>query len=115
MSKRNSTKCTATRAHRSSFEFQQPDAAAVKGRIHPPSFYATELSAPTPAGTGWVVVRGLCPFHRDRSPGSFAIHTISGAYRCYSCGASGTDVIDFIMKRDGVGFRDALRYLERGW
>lgn len=95
--------------------FQQPDSVTVKSRVDPASFYACELNAPVPAGTGWRVLKALCPFHADRSPGSFAIHTTSGAYRCYSCGAAGTDAIDYAMKRHALTFREALVYLERGW
>lgn len=97
--------------------FQQPDSVTVKSRISPPEFYAAELNAPVPRGNavGWLVIRGLCPFHQDNRPGSFTIHQRSGAYRCHSCGAAGTDVIDFIRHRDGLTFRAALDRLNRGW
>lgn len=95
--------------------FQQPESHIVKARIDPASFYAAEVG-PVPPGSGaWAVVRGKCPFHDDRSPGSFTIRRRDGAYRCHSCGAGGTDVIDFLMKRDGLTFRAALDRLNRGW
>lgn len=95
--------------------FQQPDSHAVKARIDPASFYAAEVGPVPPGSGGWAAVKGLCPFHSDTRPGSFTVHRRDGAYRCHSCGAAGTDVIDFIRHRDGVTFREALARLERGY
>jgi DNA primase len=52
---------------------------------------------------------GLCPFHQERSP-SFRVNDGKGTYYCFGCGAHG-DHIRFIMDREKVGFRAALRYL----
>jgi hypothetical protein len=54
---------------------------------------------------------GLCPFHDDRSLGSFKVNDGKGLYKCFACGASG-DVIDFVMKRAGRSFIEVLRDLE---
>ena len=62
-------------------------------------------------GGGWHRWNGLCPFHADRRPGSFVINKRTGAFRCFSCGASGGDVIDFHMQKEAVSFRQALSQL----
>lgn len=49
---------------------------------------------------------GLCPFHDDRNP-SMQVRPDRGHYKCFSCGAGG-DVIDFVMRAEGLGFSDAI-------
>ena len=52
---------------------------------------------------------GLCPFHDDN-------HDLDeGAYVCFSCGAKGSDIVDYTMARDGIDFQTALRKLAREW
>ncbi|MFD7308724.1 DNA primase [Promicromonospora sp. NPDC059942] len=60
-----------------------------------------------PAGVGALV--GLCPFHDERSP-SFNVRPSVGRYHCFGCGEGG-DVIEFVMKMDGLGFTEAIEYL----
>ena len=89
--------------------FRTTTAEAVKRSILPLAFFQAALPAFTPRRTtGWLD-GGLCPFHDDRRPGSFKVNLDSGAFRCFSCGASGGSVLDFMMKRDGLDFRTALR------
>lgn len=52
---------------------------------------------------------GLCPFHQERSP-SFGVSPDKGLYYCFGCGAGG-DVFDFVMRRDGLSFPEALEHL----
>ncbi|MGN6625878.1 MAG: DNA primase [Tepidisphaeraceae bacterium] len=52
---------------------------------------------------------GLCPFHNEKSP-SFNVHPDKGFFHCFGCKASG-NAIDFVIKRDGLTFPDALRQL----
>ena len=52
----------------------------------------------------------LCPFHDDKSLGSFVVYPRGNCYKCFSCGAKG-GVIDFLMTRDGLSYPDAIRWL----
>lgn len=60
-----------------------------------------------PAGGG--SLKGLCPFHDERSP-SFHVTPAKGLYHCFGCQAGG-DVIDFVMKTDMVTFSEAVEKL----
>ncbi|MDO8613268.1 MAG: CHC2 zinc finger domain-containing protein [Dehalococcoidia bacterium] len=48
---------------------------------------------------------GSCPFHRDGRP-SLAVYPDNDSYFCFGCGAGG-DVIDFVARLHGVGFKQA--------
>lgn len=48
-----------------------------------------------------------CPFHRDRHP---SMDVRKNFYHCYSCNQTG-DVIDLVMKKDNVSFKQAIDYL----
>ncbi|WP_076071754.1 CHC2 zinc finger domain-containing protein [Sphingomonas montana] len=52
---------------------------------------------------------GLCPFHVEKSP-SFEVNDDKGTYHCWGCGAVG-DAMTFLMKAEGLSFRDALQSL----
>ena len=60
-----------------------------------------------PAGVG--SLKGLCPFHDERSP-SFHVRPQVGRYHCFGCGEGG-DVISFVQQVDGLGFTEAVEYL----
>ena len=62
----------------------------------------------------WVEA-GLCPFHEDRSAGSFWIRLENGAYNCFSCGAKGGDIIAFTMEKHRLTFYEALLQLANEW
>lgn len=53
--------------------------------------------------------KGLCPFHDEKSP-SFHVTPARGFYHCFGCGEGG-DVIDFLMKIDGLGFAESVERL----
>jgi DNA primase len=59
------------------------------------------------AGVG--SMKGLCPFHDERSP-SFHVRPHVGLWHCFGCGEGG-DVISFVQKIDGLPFSDAVEYL----
>jgi len=46
-----------------------------------------------------------CPFHDDSTP-SLSVDPIKNVFHCFGCGAAGS-VIDFVMKKDGLTFREA--------
>ncbi|MFV2005884.1 MAG: DNA primase [Longimicrobiales bacterium] len=50
-----------------------------------------------------------CPFHDERTP-SFYVVPAKGFYNCFGCGESG-DVFSFVMKRQGLDFVDAVKYV----
>lgn len=84
----------------------------VKARIDALHFYESELESVSGRG---VWRRARCPFHSpDRHP-SFAFSTETGAFKCFACGARGSDVIHFTMKRHNLSFRYALDLLARNY
>ena len=51
--------------------------------------------------------RANCPFHKSKSRTTFSVNLRTGAFNCFSCGARGGDVIDFVRLRDGMSFKEA--------
>ncbi|HVM25929.1 MAG TPA: DNA primase [Candidatus Limnocylindrales bacterium] len=58
------------------------------------------------AGT---VYKGLCPFHAEKTP-SFIATPDRETWHCFGCGEHG-DIFTFVMRRDGLEFREALERL----
>jgi hypothetical protein len=54
--------------------------------------------------------KALCPFHDDKSMGSFIVYPKGNCYKCFSCGAKG-GVIEFLMEHEKLSYPDALRWL----
>ncbi len=86
----------------------------IKESVLPLDFFRYELPEANLKRHGWND-GGLCPFHNDRHPGSFRVNTATGAYKCFSCGAGGGDIIAFMMERDSLTFREALQKLADDW
>jgi len=49
---------------------------------------------------------GLCPFHEEKDP-SLTVNPKTNLYHCFGCNAGG-DVIGFVARREGIGFREAV-------
>jgi len=60
-------------------------------------------------GAGVGSMKGLCPFHEERSP-SFHVRPGVGFYHCFGCGEGG-DVYSFLQKMDHVSFSEAVELL----
>ena len=53
--------------------------------------------------------KALCPFHDDRSLGSFIVYPKGNCYKCFSCGAKG-GVVEFLMEHEKLSYPDPLEY-----
>ncbi|MBB5933106.1 DNA primase [Streptomyces zagrosensis] len=54
-------------------------------------------------------LKGLCPFHDEKSP-SFQISPSKGLFYCFGC-QEGGDTVDFIMKMDHLSFAETIERL----
>ncbi|MEY3407784.1 MAG: hypothetical protein RL038_845 [Actinomycetota bacterium] len=59
------------------------------------------------AGAG--SLKGLCPFHDERSP-SFTVTPARGMFHCFGCQESG-DAISFLQKLEGLSFVEVIEKL----
>ncbi len=56
-------------------------------------------------------LKGLCPFHQERTP-SFTLDPAKGVYHCFGCGEGG-DVYSFLQRIEGLTFIEAVEQLAR--
>ena len=54
-------------------------------------------------------LRGLCPFHQEKTP-SFMVSPTRNSFYCFGCGAKG-DIFSFVEQFEGVDFMGALKVL----
>ncbi|MDR1449739.1 MAG: DNA primase, partial [Propionibacteriaceae bacterium] len=59
------------------------------------------------AGAG--ALKGLCPFHDEKTP-SFQVTPSRGLYYCFGCGAGG-DAVRFVEQIDNLSFPEAVEFL----
>lgn len=85
---------------------RREDVDAVRDRARIEEIVSAHVTL-KPAGVG--SLKGLCPFHDERSP-SFHVRPAVGRWHCFGCNEGG-DVISFVQKVDGLTFADAVEYL----
>ncbi|MCG2770009.1 MAG: DNA primase [Chloroflexota bacterium] len=56
--------------------------------------------------------KGLCPFHSEKTP-SFVVFPETQNWHCFGACGTGGDVFSFVMRRENMDFREALRYLAK--
>lgn len=54
---------------------------------------------------------GMCPFHANTRTPSFVVWPETGTWKCFGACNTGGDAFTFVMKRDGLDFKDALQLL----
>jgi len=58
------------------------------------------------------MLRGLCPFHAEKTP-SFFVYPEQQSWHCFGACGTGGDVFSFIMKKENMTFGEALELLAR--
>ena len=85
---------------------KREDVDAVRERARIDEIVGSYVTLKT-AGVG--SMKGLCPFHDERTP-SFHVRPQVGRWHCFGCNEGG-DVISFVQKIDGLGFTEAVEHL----
>ena len=67
------------------------------------------ISETVPLTRAGASFRGLCPFHREKTP-SFFVNPARQAFKCFGCGEGGS-VFHFLMKARNLSFADAVEEL----
>src|SRR5947209_4163550 len=70
---------------------------------------AEEISLVVALHKSGKTLKGLCPFHNERTP-SFYVFPETQTWRCFGCNEGG-DVFSFVQKQQGLEFRETLEYL----
>ena len=56
---------------------------------------------------------GFCPFHDNKHTPAFVIWPETGTWRCFGQCNEGGDIFKFVMKKEGVDFKEAMQKLAR--
>ncbi len=110
----NSKRTAAKHCNAKATKFNYQKVDYIKHSLTPLAFYRHELPKAKLKKHGWND-GGLCPFHNDNNIGSFRINIETGAFKCFSCGEAGGDVVAFTMTLHGLRFSEALSQLVRDW
>jgi len=54
---------------------------------------------------------GFCPFHDNKHTPAFVVWPESGTWRCFGACNEGGDIFKFVMKKEGIDFKEALQKL----
>lgn len=54
---------------------------------------------------------GFCPFHDNKRTPAFVVWPESGTWRCFGECNEGGDIFKFVMKKEGIDFKEALQRL----
>ena len=82
------------------------DVDEVRSRARIDDVVASQVTL-KPAGAG--TLKGLCPFHDEKTP-SFQVTPARGLYYCFGCGKGG-DTVDFVREINNLSFREAIEFL----
>ena len=85
---------------------KEEDIAEVRDKTHLDEIVSSYVTLRNAGGGS---MKGLCPFHDEKSP-SFHVTPARGFYHCFGC-QEGGDAISFLMKIDGLSFTDAVERL----
>ena len=85
---------------------KEEDIAEVREKTHIDEIVSSYVTLRNAGGGS---MKGLCPFHDEKSP-SFHVTPARGFYHCFGC-QEGGDAISFLMKIDGLSFTDAVERL----
>lgn len=71
-------------------------------------YFSSELPGLKKKPGDWSLAK--CCFHDDKNP-SLSVNMITGAFKCFACGASGKDIVDFHKMRYQRDFVEAAKEL----
>jgi DNA primase len=54
---------------------------------------------------------GFCPFHDNKHTPAFVVWPETGTWRCFGACNEGGDIFKFVMKKEGLDFKEALQKL----